>query len=50
MRPGYVTRPCLIPCVALVRRLPVVVQVPLVAVAAWIAFGMTGLFFQVKLI
>jgi hypothetical protein len=46
----YRSEALLIPCVALVRRLPVVVQAPLVAVAAWIAFGMAGLFFQVKLI
>jgi hypothetical protein len=46
----YRSEALLIPCVALVRRLPVVVQIPLVAAAAWIAFRMAGLFFLVKLI
>jgi hypothetical protein len=39
----------LIPAVALVRRLPVVAQILLVAAATWIAFGMAVLFFQAKL-
>lgn len=46
----YRSEALLIPCVALVRRLPVAIQIPLVAAAAVIAFGMAGLFFQVKLI
>jgi hypothetical protein len=46
----YRSEALLIPVVVLVRRLPVWIQIPLVAVAAWIAFGMAGLFFQARLI
>jgi hypothetical protein len=46
----YRSEALLVPCVALVRRLPVVVQVPLVVAAGWIAFGMAPLFFHGKLI
>jgi hypothetical protein len=46
----YRSEALLVPAVVLVRRLPVAVQIALVAVAAWIAFGMAGLFFQARLI
>jgi hypothetical protein len=46
----YRSEALLIPCVALVRRLPVVIQIPLVVAAAWIAFGMAPLFLHGKLI
>jgi hypothetical protein len=46
----YRSEALLIPVVALVRRLPVAIQIPLVVAAAWIAFGMAGLFFQARLI
>jgi hypothetical protein len=46
----YRSEALLIPCVALVRRLPVVVQGPLVIAAGGIAFGMALLFYQNKLI
>ena len=46
----YRSEALLVPCVALVRRLPVAIQIPLVVVAGWIAFGMAGLFFQGRLI
>jgi hypothetical protein len=46
----YRSEALLVPCVALVRRLPVVIQIPLVVAAALIAFGMAGLFFQARLI
>jgi hypothetical protein len=46
----YRSEALLIPAVALVRRLPVAILIPLVAVAACIAFGMAELFFQAKLV
>jgi hypothetical protein len=46
----YRSEALLIPAVALVRRLPAAIQIPLVIAAAWIAFGMAQLFFQAKLI
>jgi hypothetical protein len=46
----YRSEALLVPCVALVRRLPLPVQVLLVVVAAWIAFEMAPLFFAGKLI
>jgi hypothetical protein len=46
----YRSEALLIAAVALVRRLPAAVQVPLVAAAACIAFGMADLFFQARLI
>ncbi len=46
----YRSEALLVPCVALVRRLPVTIQIPLVVAAGWIAFGMAGLFFQARLI
>ena len=46
----YRSEALLIPAVALVRRLPAAVQIPLVAVAVCIAFGMAELFFQARLI
>ena len=46
----YRSEALLIPAVALARRLPLVVQISLVAAAAWIAFGMAVLFFQARLI
>jgi hypothetical protein len=42
----YRSEALLVPCVALVRRLPVVIQIPLVIASVWIAVGMAGLFFH----
>ena len=46
----YRSEVLLIPCVALFRRLPVAIQIPVVLAAGWIAFGMAELFFRGKLV
>ena len=46
----YRSEVLLIPCVALFRRLPVTIQIPVVLAAGWIAFGMAELFFRGKLV